>query len=86
MLVRHRPRLGKLPKWHIDHICVSEAWAHRTKVVGAWPGTINGVRLSDHCAVVVEAPILITALRAPTAPYHQRRNPTMRWSMRKSPG
>ena len=39
---------------HIDHICVPEAWAERTTVVDAWPGTIDGVRLSDHSAVVIE--------------------------------
>ena len=45
---------GRLPRPHIDHICVPEAWAQRSKVVEAWPGTIDGVRLSDHSAVVVE--------------------------------
>jgi hypothetical protein len=45
---------GKLPTPHIDHICVPEAWAQRGKVVEAWPGTVEGVRLSDHSAVVVE--------------------------------
>ena len=39
---------------HIDHICVPEEWAVRTTVVDGWPGTIEGVRLSDHSAVVIE--------------------------------
>ena len=45
---------GKLAEPHIDHICVPEAWAQRAQVVEAWPGTIDGVRLSDHSAIVVE--------------------------------
>ena len=47
-------RPGKLATPHIDHTCVPEAWAERTTVVDAWPGTIEGVRLSDHSAVVIE--------------------------------
>jgi hypothetical protein len=45
---------GELEKPLIDHICLPEAWAQRSKVVEAWPGTVGGVRLSDHSAVVVE--------------------------------
>jgi hypothetical protein len=45
---------GKLAEPHIDHICVAEAWAQRSRVVEAWPGMIDGVRLSDHSAIVVE--------------------------------
>ena len=44
-----------LLKWpHIDHVAVPVEWAGRSHVVAAWPGTIDGVRLSDHSAVVVE--------------------------------
>lgn len=46
--------LGKLTKPHIDHVCVPNAWANAARVVDAWPGNINGIRLSDHSAVVVE--------------------------------
>ena len=49
-----RIREGKLPKPHVDHICLPEAWAQRSRVVEAWPGTVDGVRLSDHSAVVVQ--------------------------------
>jgi hypothetical protein len=45
---------GKLNTPHIDHICVPLEWAERASVVEAWPGTIDGVRLSDHSAIVVE--------------------------------
>jgi hypothetical protein len=45
---------GKLAHPHIDHICVPDRWAAGSRVVEAWPGTIDGVRLSDHSAVVVE--------------------------------
>jgi hypothetical protein len=45
---------GELERPLIDHICLPEAWAQRSKVVEAWPGTVGGVRLSDHSAVVVE--------------------------------
>lgn len=45
---------GKLTKPHIGHICVPEVWSQRSKVVKAWPGTIDSVRLSDHSAAVVE--------------------------------
>ena len=49
--MEHVPRLAKP---HIDHICVPEEWAVRTTVIDVWPGTIEGVRLSDHSAVVIE--------------------------------
>lgn len=45
---------GKLPTPHVDHICVPERWAQRSRVVEAWPGTVGGVRLSDHSAIVVQ--------------------------------
>jgi hypothetical protein len=46
--------VGLLGKPHIDHIAVPAAWSSRSRVVAAWPGTIDGVRLSDHSAIVVE--------------------------------
>jgi len=49
--MEHVPRLAKP---HIDHICVPEVWAERSRVVDGWPGTVGGVRLSDHSAVVIE--------------------------------
>jgi hypothetical protein len=45
---------GLLHHPNIDHIAVPAAWAALSRVVGAWPGTVGGVRLSDHGAVVVE--------------------------------
>ena len=45
---------GLLDKPHIDHVLLPESWAQRARVVGAWPGTIGGVRLSDHSGIVVE--------------------------------
>jgi endonuclease/exonuclease/phosphatase family metal-dependent hydrolase len=43
-----------LAKPHIDHVLIPADWAKRTRVVAAWPGTISGVRLSDHSGIVVE--------------------------------
>jgi hypothetical protein len=45
---------GKLTDPHIDHVCLPQAWADSAVVVDAWPGTIDGVRLTDHSALVVE--------------------------------
>ena len=45
---------GLLHHANIDHIAVPAAWASRSRVVAAWPGTVDGARLSDHGAVVVE--------------------------------
>jgi hypothetical protein len=46
---------GKLDKPNIDHICLAESWAARTRVIAAWPGTTaGGVRLSDHSGLVVQ--------------------------------
>jgi hypothetical protein len=44
---------GKLTEPHIDHVCLPQLWAKRAQVVDAWPGTFDGVRLSDHSALVV---------------------------------
>lgn len=44
---------GKLTAPHVDHIFLSRSWSQRAGVVEAWPGTINGVRLSDHSVLVV---------------------------------
>ena len=44
----------KVPRPLIDHIRLPKAWAKRTTLVDAWPGTVEGVRLSDHSAVVIE--------------------------------
>ena len=50
--------VGLLTKPHIDHIAVPAGWSSRSRsrsrVVAAWPGSVDGVRLSDHSAVVVE--------------------------------
>lgn len=54
--VTHTERVppGKLVEPHIDHVCLPHSWAERASVVDAWPGTIDGVRLSDHSAILVE--------------------------------
>jgi hypothetical protein len=48
----HVPQ-GRLQVPHIDHVCLSASWAPRARVVEAWPGTIEGVELSDHSGLVV---------------------------------
>lgn len=45
---------GLLDNPHIDHVLLPNSWAERVRVVDAWPGTIGGVRLSDHSGIVVE--------------------------------
>jgi endonuclease/exonuclease/phosphatase family metal-dependent hydrolase len=46
---------GRLEHPPIDHICVSAAIGGGASVVEAWNGTTpDGVRLSDHSALVVE--------------------------------
>jgi hypothetical protein len=41
---------------NIDHICLDSAWARQPLTVGAWePGRGDGVRLSDHNGVWVDA-------------------------------
>jgi hypothetical protein len=52
--VTRAERIPGMVKPLIDHICLPEAWALRSRVVEAWSGTIDGVRLSDHSAVVIE--------------------------------
>lgn len=43
-------------KWPpIDHVCLSAPLSGKTSVADAWPGTIDGLRLSDHSGLVVEA-------------------------------
>ena len=42
--------VGKLLRPHIDHICGREAFGQRSKILEAWPRTIDRVRLSDHTA------------------------------------
>jgi endonuclease/exonuclease/phosphatase family metal-dependent hydrolase len=44
---------GRLQLPHIDHVCLSESWAPGARVVEAWPGTMEGVELSDHSGLVV---------------------------------
>jgi hypothetical protein len=44
---------GRLQLPHIDHVCLSTTWAPGARVVEAWPGTIEGVELSDHSGLVV---------------------------------
>lgn len=46
--------VGLLEEPHIDHVLLPESWGKGTRVVEAWPGTVEGVRLSDHSGVVVE--------------------------------
>lgn len=40
----------------IDHVCVSREIGESGKVVDAWEGVVDGVRLSDHSGVVIEVP------------------------------
>lgn len=44
----------QLERANIDHICVSASSCARPITVGAWPGTVNGVRMSDHNGVYVD--------------------------------
>lgn len=46
---------GKLQtRASIDHICLSDELADRKTAVGAWEGTVEGTRLSDHNGVFVD--------------------------------
>lgn len=45
---------GLLDRPHIDHVLLPASWESRVRVVEAWPGTLGGVRLSDHSGIVVE--------------------------------
>lgn len=47
----------------IDHVCVSRELGETARVIDAWEGTVDRVRLSDHSGVVVE---LAGALSPPT--------------------
>lgn len=38
----------------IDHVVVPAVWQRTTRVVAAWNGIVEGVRLSDHSGLVVE--------------------------------
>jgi len=47
---------GALRNPPIDHVLVPDAWGPTSRVVGAWEGkTDDGLRLSDHSGLVVEA-------------------------------
>ncbi len=43
----------------IDHVCLDHALDQTARVVDAWDGVVDGVNLSDHSAVVVEAPLTL---------------------------
>lgn len=38
----------------IDHVLVRSAWLPRTRVVSAWEGDADGVKLSDHSGLMIE--------------------------------
>ena len=42
----------------IDHVCVSRSLEGGARIASAWEGTVEGARLSDHSAVVVDVPAL----------------------------
>jgi hypothetical protein len=46
----------------IDHVVIDSARCGGTRTVAAWEGTHDGIRLSDHSAVVVEVPPLDTTV------------------------
>ena len=38
----------------VNHICASDELVSRVTYVGAWEGTVNGERLSDHNGIYVD--------------------------------
>lgn len=63
----HLGSAHRVERAFIDHVCVSRSIAHGAAVVAAWEGTQDGVRLSDHPAVVIDVPALRPTTAGPTA-------------------